>query len=716
MATNDIIWDWDITNNKVLRSEGFIRYGYNHSSLEDNAASWTDMIHPDDRDHVVESNVNALQDAGTTHWEGSYRCRKSDGNYAYVIDKGCIIRDEEGKAVRMVGAMKDITEQKNQEDALRLANERFELVAKATSDALWDWDILTDTCYFSDGFTALFGHENKADLVYKNWINNIHEAEKSYILESLTEALNNAAINQWQREYRFYRLDKTIAYVLDRGFVIRDDNGRAVRMVGSMQDITNQRETAAEMKKLSLVAKETANVVIITDAQERITWVNKAFTDSTEYSFEEALGKKPGELLQGPKTSQRTKKYLHKCVEMRLPFHCEIINYTKSGKEYWVEVKGQPLFDEKGELQQFFAIQTDITNRKEAEAGMRLSEERYRLLFYNSPQPKWTFHGETLKVVDVNNAAVALYGYSKQEFLGLTITDLKLPEEKGELLSAVEELKNQRNGAFQALVRHKKKNGEAFYIDVSSFSIQLATGTHIMVTGTDMTEKLHLQQQLIAEKVGAQKQVARAIIHAQETERSEIGKELHDNVCQLLTTSKLYMENIKHMPAQREEFIAKGIELVMKSINEIRYLSRQLVSPVSNELGFESSVEELINHYRSMNLFEIRFTYAATIDLVDKDLKTSIIRILQEQFNNTVKYARASAVDLCISNTDDILQVRFEDNGVGFDPDVKKGIGLMNIKNRASAYAGKVKLRTAPGEGCCMEVVFPLTQQAEHLC
>ncbi|HZH36360.1 MAG TPA: PAS domain S-box protein, partial [Flavisolibacter sp.] len=431
MATNDIIWDWDITNNKVFRSEGFIRYGYKQDNLEDNAESWTDMIHPEDRDNVVESNVNALQEAGTTHWEGSYRCRKSDGNYAYVIDKGCIIRDSAGNAVRMVGAMKDVTEQKNQENALKLANERFELVAKATSDALWDWDIVTEACFFNEGFTALFGHENCADRVIDYWLENIYLADKQEILTSLDNALNNASVKQWQGEYRFYRQDRTIACVLDRGFVIRDENGKAIRMVGSMQDITKQRETEVEMKKLSMVAKETANVVIITDAQERITWVNKAFTDSTEYSFEEALGKKPGELLQGPKTSQRTKKYLHKCVEKRLPFHCEIINYTRSGKEYWVEVKGQPLFDEKGELQQFFAIQTDITNRKEAEAAMRLSEERYRLLFYNSPLPKWTFHAETLKVVDVNDAAVALYGYTKQEFLGLIITELKLPEERG---------------------------------------------------------------------------------------------------------------------------------------------------------------------------------------------------------------------------------------------------------------------------------------------
>lgn len=713
-ATNDIIWDWDVRNNTVLRSEGFTRYGYSPNELESSATSWVDVIHPDDREEVAESNRAALQNSEITYWEAGYRCRKSDGTYATVVDKGCIIRDELGRAVRMVGAMKDVTEQRRQENALRLANERFELVAKATSDALWDWDISNNTCHFNEGFTAMFGHGYTADLVYKNWLDNIHDEDKKVVVDSISEALNNVSMHQWQGEYRFYRHDKSIAHVLDRGFIIRDTNGRAERMVGSMQDITGLKETAAEMRRLSLVAKETENVVIITDAEDKITWVNKAFTDITEYTFEEAAGKRPGDLLQGPNTSERTKRYLRKCVEKKQPFHCEIINYTKSGREYWMEIKGQPLLNEKGELQQFFAIQTDITDRKEAEAAIKLSEEKYRLLFHNSPRPMWTFHADTLKVVDVNEAAVVLYGYSKQEFLRLTIDELKLPEERLELITAVRNLKNQKDGHFQKIVRHKKKNGEPFYIEVSSFTLLLPTGIHVMVTGSDMTEKLHLQQRLIAEKVAAQKQVARAIIHAQETERSEIGKELHDNICQLLTTAKLYIESIRHVPEQQEVFASKGIDLLMKSINEIRYLSRQLVSPVSGELDFENTVEELIGHYRAMNLFEICYTYEATIELVDKDLKTSIIRILQEQFNNTVKYARASAVHIHFSNTEDTLTLLYKDNGIGFDSDtVKRGIGLMNIKNRAGAYRGKVNLRTAVGEGCCMEISFPLTEQPE---
>lgn len=607
----------------------------------------------------------------------------------------------------------DVTEKKKQQQELQIANERFELIAKATSDALWDWDVLANNYYFNSGFTTLFGHENVADKVYKNWLENIYDEDKNVVLQSVSTALKDETVKQWQSEYRFFRQDGTLAYVLDRGFIIRDGNGNAVRMVGSMQDITKVKETDAKMRKLSLVAEETVNVVVITDANDQITWVNRAFTDLTEYSLKEAVGKKPGDLLQGRNTNQQTKQYLQECVRKRIPFHCEIINYTKSGREYWMEIKGQPLFDKNGKLEQFFAIQTDITARKKAEEMMRLSEEKYRLLFHSSPRPMFTFDSETYQVVDVNHAAAELYGYSKKEFLQLRIKEIKLPEDEEEMIATVESLRSGKSSHFQKIVRHRKKNGEPFYIEITSFPIQLTTGVHIMVFGIDMTEKIQLQQKLIEEKVFAQKQIARAIIHAQETERSEIGRELHDNVCQLLTTSKLYIENIRYMPEQREEFTRKGIELLMKSINEIRCLSRQLVSPVTSNMDFKNSIDELIMHYRSMDLFKIQLNYISNAEHPDGDLKTAVIRILQEQLNNTVKYAKSSVVEICITSNKDTLELIYKDNGVGFEPSqVKRGLGLANIKNRVDAYQGTVKLKSAAGKGVCMEIKFPLRTES----
>jgi signal transduction histidine kinase len=232
-----------------------------------------------------------------------------------------------------------------------------------------------------------------------------------------------------------------------------------------------------------------------------------------------------------------------------------------------------------------------------------------------------------------------------------------------------------------------------------------------------MSEKLQLQQKLIDEKLAAQKKISRAILQTQERERTQIGGELHDNVCQLLTTAKLYFENTRYIPEQRDEFTKKGIELILQSINEIRFLSRQLVTPVIPDAGFKATLEELIKHYESLNVFEIDFCFEATEEKIEKDLKLAVYRILQEQFNNTVKYAKASLVQVTITENCHDLEVHYKDNGIGFDPSTpKKGLGLKNIRNRADAFRGCLEIKAAPGEGCQVNIHFPLSAEEGNIC
>ncbi|GAA4342026.1 PAS domain S-box protein [Flaviaesturariibacter amylovorans] len=602
----------------------------------------------------------------------------------------------------------DITDRKQQEALLKLANERFTLAAQATSDVLWDWDLVSGTCYFNSSFTRCFGHENAQDVVYRNWMGNIHEDDILGVTESVDNALLDTAVTQWEGEYRFYKSDRAIAHILDRGFIIREENGAAVRMVGSIQDITRLKEASEELERLSLVAKETVNAVVITDPQGRITWVNKAFTDITEFGFAESIGRKPGDLLQGERTCRATVANLRARIAEKVPFNCELVNYSKSGRAYWIEIKGQPIFNEEGGVKQFFAIQTDITRRKEAEALIRSSEEKYKQLFYGSPQPKWTFDAETFRIVEVNEAAVELYGYSRAEFLELTVPDIKEAGTGAKLREVVEELRSGRTPVYHGLLRHVKKNGTIFLIDVTSRLLPMSTGCYIICSGIDMTEKIGLEQEIIAQKIAAQQEVSRAIINTQEKERSEVGKELHDNVCQLLTTAKLYLENIKYLGDRKDEFADRGIRIVQQAINEIRFLSKQLVTPVLHDIGFEATIHELIAHYEALNTFEVQFRYEANEELMDKDLKLAVYRILQELFNNTVKYAGASLVELRILSTDDQVVLQFRDNGCGFDPSAaRNGIGLNNIRNRADAYKGVLRIESSSGNGCAVAILFP---------
>jgi signal transduction histidine kinase len=175
---------------------------------------------------------------------------------------------------------------------------------------------------------------------------------------------------------------------------------------------------------------------------------------------------------------------------------------------------------------------------------------------------------------------------------------------------------------------------------------------------------------------------------------------LHANVCQLLATAKLYAESTKYDPEQRESFTAKSIDIIQTCIDEIRSLSKALVAPDLMELGFRDSIKELISHYKALQIFDVEFSYTVKNKELDRTLQLTLYRIMQELFNNTIKYAKATKVQLTLEEKNNKLRLNYKDNGVGFDLNQKKsGIGIKNIKSRVDAFKGHLHLVTGPGEG-----------------
>ena len=154
---------------------------------------------------------------------------------------------------------KDITLRKESDLRLLHSNERFEKVAEATHDAIWDWNILEDTLYWGPGFGSLFGYQvEKITPTLKSWTNHIHPEDRKQVLQSIYGALENPGQSNWISEYRYQKNDNTFANVIDRGIVIRDENGNPTRMVGAMNDISERKKF--EISRLEYVGQiETQN-------------------------------------------------------------------------------------------------------------------------------------------------------------------------------------------------------------------------------------------------------------------------------------------------------------------------------------------------------------------------------------------------------------------------------------------------------------------------
>ncbi|WP_130735772.1 PAS domain-containing protein [Flavobacterium sp. J27] len=168
-----------------------------------------------------------------------------------------------------------------------------------------------------------------------------------------------------------------------KGQPVYNEAGKLIQYFAIIENHTNEKYREEQLLMLSSIAEKNMNSVIICDKEGTIEWVNDSFLKMSGFSNEELIGRKPGHLLQGPETDKNTIHYLSERIRKGLPFNCEIINYTKNKKKYWVRIQGQALLDKAGEIIKFFAIEEDITLEKEFQQQLIDSENRLTSLIEN---------------------------------------------------------------------------------------------------------------------------------------------------------------------------------------------------------------------------------------------------------------------------------------------------------------------------------------------
>jgi PAS domain S-box-containing protein len=343
----------------------------------------------------------------------------------------------------------------------------------------------------------------------------------------------------------------------------------------------------------------------------------------------------------------------------------------------------------------------DLTRLKRNEAAIRASEEKYRLMFYQNPFPTWVFDLDTFLILEVNVASITKYGYEKEELFGMHVMQLYAdpadPYSSGPML-----LMEQREKPHI----HRKKNGELLEVEITSYTIEYFGKKAMQVQVHDISERKRLEKQIAWQEKEKHQNITDAVLRAQESERSTIGRELHDNINQILATSKLYLDMAIDGRDNARDLLMKSRDHITLSIQEIRKLSHALITPNVHEISLLELMRGLVQDIREASTFNIRFyTGSLNESILPEDMKLTIYRIIQEQLTNIFKHAEAKSVLIRLENDREITRLVIADNGKGFDPSATRtGVGISNIISRAGLYEGKVKINSAAGEGCRMEV------------
>jgi PAS domain S-box-containing protein len=333
---------------------------------------------------------------------------------------------------------------------------------------------------------------------------------------------------------------------------------------------------------------------------------------------------------------------------------------------------------------------------------------------------EWDLHTKELFWIDGGHKRV--FGYQiENALIPQSFWELHLhPDDKVRILNRLHRiLEEGSDSTWEDEYRFQRADGSYAYVhdrahiiyDEDKVACRMIGATQdITVRKSAEIKLLESERKLVQERLTRQKEVTHAALKAQEKERSDIGKELHDNLNQILGAAKLYIEMAKTDDENREMCLEKSSGYILNVIEEIRRISKTLSTPGMN-MGLFDSIKILLRDLIMVHALKIEFqTTGVEEENLDERLQLTIFRIVQEQLNNILKHAKATHAIINLTKQGNEIFLLITDNGEGFNIlEAEKGMGLINIRSRAELYHGNVTIVSKPGKGYELKVVLPLT-------
>jgi PAS domain S-box-containing protein len=626
------------------------------------------------------------------------------------------------------------------ENAIQAITRKYEILSKATNDAIWDWDIQTDVIEWSQGLHAIYGHK-ESKTSREQWIDNIHPLDKQEVLEGLNESLRDQKLN-WSAIYR-YRCDNgTYKYTYDRAYIVYE-NAVATRVIGAMQDIDERMLALQEIEMLSLVASKTENLVIITDAHKKIEWVNEGFVKRTGYSLQEVIGKTP-QFLQGPETSHEVLNRVHASIVRGESCTEELLNYTKDGEKFWIKMNINPVFNEYNTLHKFVAVETDVTVHKEYERNIIAIAQELSSLIENANAVILGVDENGL-VNEWNKQTALLTGYSKHDLIGKKLIDFVEGTTRQHIVQKY--ITHVLSGNSIDLTEFEiiNRKGERDMLLLSATPRKNASGkiVGLIAVGQDITELTAYRHSLEKKVAERTEELNRSLEKEKELAalKSQFASTVSHEFRTPLSTIKVSVNHIRKYKARMSDNdVNTKIDVVLKQVEHMTHLLEDVLTisraegtkiqiaqlPVIIVEFFETLKDEVERMNKETHTVKLHFEVQQPVLHTDPDLLRNIFINL---LNNAIKFSPdKTVVHLKVSQHHKAWRVRVQDEGIGiptedaqkiFEPFYRApnatviqgtGLGLSIVKKAVDLLGGTIEISSTAGEGSVFSVTIPSTQ------
>lgn len=354
---------------------------------------------------------------------------------------------------------------------------------------------------------------------------------------------------------------------------------------------------------------------------------------------------------------------------------------------------------------------TDVTERKQAEDAIRLSEEEFRSMFELSAVGKAQADPATGRFTRVNKRLCEITGYTEDELLNLTFRDITHPDYHGPDEVAFQRVLRGEADTWSIEKRYRRKDGNVIWVHVNGALLRREGRPFRTVANIlDVTHRKEIEEAL--------RQLAGRLINAQEEERRRLARELHDDLTQRLAVLAIEAGKLEQQFLGAPEPVLGRLrqmkEQIVKLSADVHVISRQLHPSILDDLGLVSAMESECASFAQREGITVKYDPQGVPAPLPRDVALCIYRVTQEALRNIAKHARTKEAYVTLAGTDDGILLSIRDQGAGFDPSQlrgRAGLGLASMEERVRLVQGGLFVKSEPRQGTVIEVRVPLPRE-----
>jgi len=680
-ATNDVVYEWDIEDDTLYLGEAFKTiFGHSTGSNGVPLEEYTQFVHPEDHPEAQQSLDRTLKDPSKHHWNHEYRLKKSDGEYAIVIENGYILRNEEGVAIRLIGAIRDVTEQRELEQLLEQAYRMARI-------GVWELDLEQDTLYWSPITKELHDVDPDFEPDLETGISFYKEGEsRTTIKEAVEKAIADG--EPWDEELQIVTANGNERWVRSKGDP-EIVEGECRRLYGVFQDIHDRKQAELDLRRTSRIMKDAQEIAHL-GSFEYIVADQTTIWSEEEYRI---YGLDPN----GPSPDYH--EMLEKCIH---PDDAKLLDDTfmtamkneevyeqehrivrPNGDVRWVHNKAHPYFDQDGNLLRYVGATLDITDRKQNQIELEKAYQEKEIILESIEDGFFT----------VNRNWIVTYWNSATERMLQTPKETILGEHLWDVFDDAKDLPSYTN--------YHKVMEEGVSVDFEDYYAPLDRWYDI--SAYPSAEGISVYFKNITEQKRKEEQLQKSL-KEKETLLAEIHHRVKNNLA--VVSSMMQLQAFEESDQKLKQKLHDSVSRIhtMGTIHELLYQSESFSS-----LAIDKNIKKLVT--------DISHTFQPNVDLdisydiekinlnINQALPVSLI--INEVVTNVFKHAfdgkEEGTLQIAMNKKKDNITLRISDNGKGLPPNfhISKdtgSLGIQLIDTLSQQLEGNYKYESNNGE------------------